>query len=195
MRTRHIVVMSLILGALFLILCMQQAMAQDTTQSSATEVKPSEQAPPPEPPADEPGRRDERPRWREGERGQRGQFDPAQMMTRMLERYKEDLDSTDEEWKVIEPLLKKTLEARMQSQMGGFFRRGGPSATPDPEVEALSKALESKDTPSDEIKTKLSAYRDARKKKEETLQKAREELRKVLTVRQEAQMVLTGVLD
>ena len=195
MKTRHIVVMSLVLGALLLSFGMQRAMAQDTPPSSSTEVKQAEPATRSQSSTAQPGRRDERPRWREGERGQRSQFDPAQMMTRMLERYKEDLGSTDEEWKVIEPLLKKTLEARMQAQMGGFFRRGGPSQTVNPEVEALDKALESKDTPSDEIKTKLAAYRDAQKKKDDALQKTRDELRKVLTIRQEAQLVLSGVLD
>jgi hypothetical protein len=41
----------------------------------------------------------------------------------------------------------------------------------------------------------MKAVRDARKKNEEALRKAREDLRKVLTMRQEAKLVLAGILD
>jgi Spy/CpxP family protein refolding chaperone len=72
---------------------------------------------------------------------------------------------------------------------GGFGGRG----TPSPEVEALQKAVES-GTPA-EVKAKLEAYRDNRKKKEAELQTARENLRKVLSPKQEAQLVLMGMLN
>lgn len=35
----------------------------------------------------------------------RGAFDPAQMQARMMERMKETLAATDEEWTVIEPRI------------------------------------------------------------------------------------------
>jgi len=156
--------------------------------------------------------------------GQRPQFDPAQMRARMLEGMKEALGCTDDEWKAIEPLVGNVMEKQQAARSGGFrggFRgfasrrgpggdqagpggdRGGPpggdrgrfGGTPDLEAEALSKALEAKDTPAKEIEARLKALRDARVKKEEELKKAREELRKVLTVRQEAQLVLMGMLD
>jgi Ca2+-binding EF-hand superfamily protein len=134
---------------------------------------------------------------REAARGQRGQFDPARMMDNMVSRYKETLGSTDEEWKAIEPLLKKVLEARMQARIGGFGRRpGGESAAgANPEADALRSTLDSQKATPDEIKAKLAAFRASQKKKDEALQKAREDLRKVLTVKQEANLVLSGVLD
>ena len=132
---------------------------------------------------------------RRGDRGERRRFDPAQMMDRMMERHKESLGVTDEEWKVIEPRLKNVLDARMETRMGGFGRWRGDSQESDSEAEALRKALESEESSSDDIKAKLTAFRDAQKKKEEALQKAREELRKVLTIKQEARLVLDGVLD
>jgi len=64
-----------------------------------------------------------------------------------------------------------------------------------PEVEALRDALASQDTSTDDIKAKLQALRDARKKQEADLETARENLKKVLTLRQEAILVEMGVLD
>jgi len=150
---------------------------------------------------------------RGGAGGGPGQFDPAQMRTMMLERLKETLGASDDEWKAIEPLASNVMEKQQAARMGGFGgfmggRRGpggGPGGdrgggaprfgTPDPEVEALNKALEAKDTPAKDIEAKLKALREARLKKEEELKTAREALRKVLTIRQEAQMVLMGYLD
>jgi len=136
-----------------------------------------------------------------GDRGPRGQFDPAQFLQRRMDAHKEQAKINDEEWQVIEPLLKDVMEKQTQQFRGrGFGRRpggqGGPGAPAGmPEVEALQKALESEATPADEIKAKMKALRDARAKAEKDLQDAREKLRKVLTVRQEAQFVLMGTLD
>jgi hypothetical protein len=93
-------------------------------------------------------------------------FDPAQMQQRMLERYKELLEVTnDDEWKAIEPRVTKVMEARRDTMGGmgrGMFgrgpggggnppggdqgqpRRGGMFGTPSPEAEALQKAIDSK---------------------------------------------------
>lgn len=152
-------------------------------------------------------------------------FDPAQMQQRMLDRVKENLKATDDEWKVISPLVEKVMEKQRGTRgMGGFGPMGrgpggpGPQAapqstgdqqgqrqgrgqgrgfggTPMPEQEALQTALEKESTPAEEIKAKIDALRKARKQREAELQQAREELRKVLTVKQEAQMILTGMLD
>jgi len=162
--------------------------------------------------------------------GGRPQFDPERIRTMMMERLKETLGATDDEWKVIEPLARNVMEKQTAARVGGFGgfgsflagRRGGPPGpggerpsaeapperpgappggerprfgTPDPESEALRAALEAKDTSAKDIEAKLKALREARQKREEELKKAREELCKVLTIRQEAQLVLTGLLD
>ena len=57
------------------------------------------------------------------------------------------------------------------------------------------RALESETTPADELKTKLDAVREQRKKSAAELTAAREDLRKVLTVRQEAALVSAGLLE
>ena len=59
----------------------------------------------------------------------------------------------------------------------------------------MHTALATDGTSDDDIKAKLQAVRDARKKTADTLQSAREDLRKVLTMRQEAVFVEMGILD
>jgi hypothetical protein len=144
---------------------------------------------------------------------QRGNFDPAQMQQRMMERYKETLEVTnDDEWKAIEPLIQKVTEARMQTMRGmggGMFgprrgggdnpggdqgqRRGGMFGQPSPEQEALQKAIDAK-APKAEIKAALAKYAEARKARQAQLEQAQENLRKVLTARQEAIATLNGLL-
>ncbi|MEK7685915.1 MAG: hypothetical protein AAB466_10885 [Verrucomicrobiota bacterium] len=130
----------------------------------------------------------------------------------------------DDEWKLLQARIEKVAQARREVGFGGGFgggafgRRGGPGGggpgggpggqadnnqqrrgpggfgtEPSPEAEALQKALEGKAS-NDEIKAKLASLREAQKAKEAKLEKAQEELRKVLTVKQEAECVLMGML-
>ena len=154
--------------------------------------------------------------------GGRGGFDPAQMQQRMMESYQETLGMSADEFKAVQPLIEGVMTKQRETMGmgrgfggGGFGRaRGGPGGgggggqggdpgqgnrgrgfggEPSPEQTALQQAVES-GTPS-EIKAKLEAYREARKKKEADLQDAREKLRKVLTQKQEAALVLRGLLN
>jgi Spy/CpxP family protein refolding chaperone len=81
---------------------------------------------------------------------------------------------------------------------GGGRRRGGPGGMfggePAASVTALQTAIDNK-APKDEIKAKLAAVRAENKQKEAALQAAREDLRGVLTTRQEASLVVAGILD
>jgi hypothetical protein len=84
---------------------------------------------------------------------------------------------------------------RTNDQGGGDQTRNRNPFGGEPSVEAegLQKALEGKAS-NDELKAKLAKFRDARKAKEATLEKAQDELRKVLSVRQEATAVTMGLL-
>lgn len=146
-----------------------------------------------------------------GQGGRRGNFDPAQFRQRMMERYREQLGVKDDaEWGVIEGRINKIDEARRSTMrgFGGFGggrgpggpggpgggqgnRGGGPQANPD--AEALQSALDS-GASAEEIKIKLAAYREATKKKEAELAKAQDDLRQLLSVKQEAAAVLLGLL-
>lgn len=151
-----------------------------------------------------------------GGRGGPGGFDPAQMRARMAERIREVLDiKSDDEWKVIEERVNKVTDARRDLGTGGGGRmmfggggagggaggqggrgggRGGFGGEPMPEADALQKAIEAKASV-EEIKAKLAKYREARKVKQANLAKAQDELRQVLSLRQEAAATMLGLLE
>jgi hypothetical protein len=76
---------------------------------------------------------------------------------------------------------------------GGMGGPGGFSREANPELDALRKAIES-DASTAEIKAKLAELRAARKKKEGELEKAHDQLREILSARQEAVAVMLGLL-
>lgn len=78
---------------------------------------------------------------------------------------------------------------------GGMGGPGGFQPEPFPEADALSAVLEKDDASADDIKTALTTYRNAIKKRTDELKAAQDKLRQVLTIRQEAVLVLRGVLD
>ncbi len=152
-------------------------------------------------------------------------FDPSRMRAMMMERVKEQIGATDEEWIVIEPLLSDVME-KQRSVQGGLMRGlmrpprdqqpgqppadfdgpppeglppqggpGGPMAFDNNESSALQTALDNTGSSTEDIQGKLAELRTARKKAEKELKTAREALRSVLTLRQEAQLVLMGILD
>jgi hypothetical protein len=149
-----------------------------------------------------------------------GNFDPAQFRERQMERYRERIEvKSDEDWKKLEPLIGKVMDAQRDARMGmgfgGFGGRGGRGGggaggdtggnanqggnrnrgggQSSPEVTELQKALDAK-APTDEVKTKLAKVREARKAHEAALETAQEALRKALSPRQEAGAVLAGLL-
>ena len=149
---------------------------------------------------------------RGGDRGPRGDFNPQEMQARMLNMLRERLEITDdEEWKVISERVAKVSEMRRSAGgMGGpggimGFRGGPPGGGGDrgpgpgrggsgnPELSALQFAIRDK-LPEAEIKSRLERVRESRRDQEAKLAKAQEELRAVLSVRQEAIAVMFGLL-
>jgi len=155
---------------------------------------------------------------------------PEQQQQRMdqfrqqaMDRAKQDLGATDEEWKVLSPLVEKVQTLSRASRMGGMGfggvrgGRGGPQpggkapdataapATPRPgmpapsevdlKVQALRTVLDNKEATPAQIKEALTGVRDARAKADKDLKKAQKALRDVVTVRQEAVCVMNGWLD
>jgi hypothetical protein len=133
--------------------------------------------------------------------GGRGNFDPAQFRQQMMDRFKEQLGASDDEWKAIQPKLEKVMEVR-QASFAGFGRGrgggGGQDAPQTPIAKAsadLRAALENKDTPADELQKKLAALREARETARKDLATAQKDLKDLLTARQEAVMVVNGMLE
>jgi hypothetical protein len=157
---------------------------------------------------------------RNGRQG-RGNFDPAQFQQRMMERLREQMDvKGDDEWKIIEERVQKVSDARREVGFGGMgrmgFGRGGPGGPGgpggdtaaggdqnrrrgfggevSPAAQELQQAIEAKAS-AEQIKAKLAKYREDRKQKQAKLDQAQEDLKKVLSVRQEAVAVLFGYLN
>lgn len=84
-------------------------------------------------------------------------------------------------------------ETNNQNNNGGNRPNRGGAASP--EADALRTTLENDSASPEEIKTKLAALRDSRKKAQTELDQARADLEKVLTVKQEATLVLMGMLE
>jgi Spy/CpxP family protein refolding chaperone len=160
------------------------------------------------------------------DRGGRGNFDPEQMRERMLDRYQEMLELSNDEWAVIKPMVSDVMEKQFTARgRGGFPGFGGPmmgrqprggqeggqprgdqprgdrqnrarfGGESDPEVEALQAVIEKEGASAEEIKTKLADLRKARQNRQAALKQAQEKLRQVLTVKQEATLVLSGMLE
>ena len=142
--------------------------------------------------------------------GGRPNFDPAAFKDMMMARLKDQLGSSDEEFKVLQPAIEKVTTLRM-TQMGGglgaLLGRMRPGAATNPAVaaiaanpvsdasKALSDLLANKDATELQIKEKLKALRDAKAKAKEDMTKAQKELQELCTPRQEAVLVQMGMLD
>ncbi len=149
----------------------------------------------------------------DGDRGSRGGdrrgFDRSAMEERMLSMMQERLGVSDEEWTVVKPRLKEVMtQSWAASGRGGMMRgmfgrgRGREPQKPDADASEVEKAVFElqqtleKDAPSStEIKAKLTALRGAKEKAKQDLVKAQQKLREVLSLKQEAQLVMMGMLD
>lgn len=120
------------------------------------------------------------------------------------------LAPTDEEWKALQPKVEKLLTARdaagtgrmMMGGMGGGRGGAAPAPAEGAVVTPVEKAtndlrttLDNQSAKPEEIKAKLTALREAREKAKQDLAKAQGDLREALSLRQESQCVLMGMLD
>jgi hypothetical protein len=147
----------------------------------------------------------------------RGNFDPAQMKKDRIDAMRDQMEIKDDaEWTAIEAKLNKAYDAR-QNLVGPIMRaafnrgprrnrdgNGGDDQAPRPRpnrfgdpiptLDALQKAIDDK-APSAEVKTKLAAYRADLKDRQAKFEAAQEDLRGVLTPRQEAIATINGLLQ
>jgi hypothetical protein len=146
--------------------------------------------------------------------GGRGNFDPAQFQQRMMDNIRDQFGYTnDADWNAVQPLVQKVMDARRDVGFGGGMgrmfgrgnrggnndngnggRRGFFGGTPSPEAEALQQDLDN-NAPTAQIKDALDKYRASQKAKQAKLEQAQENLRTVLSVKQEAQATLMGLLN
>jgi len=146
-----------------------------------------------------------------GPRGYRpggGNWDPAQIQQRLLDGVQERLGFTNEvEWEAVKPLVLKVIDAGREviggrldllgSGRGRGSSRGGTGglfAQPSAERESLQKAVED-NVPTAQIKDLIAKYKAAQKLKQDRLEAAQADLKKVLSTRQEAQALLLGLVN
>jgi hypothetical protein len=153
--------------------------------------------------------------------GGRGNRDPAEARLRMESRLKELLGASDQEWAVLQPKVEKLMDAQrlqmagrgagmaqlFRSDRGGGDRGGNnnnnrPDRPQRPEESSpvavrtreLQDAIRDNASP-DVLKAKLAALRDARTKARDQYAKAQQELRELLTLKQEATLIMLGMLE
>ena len=144
-------------------------------------------------------------------------MDPQQIQKTLEERenasMREEMDVPgDSDWSRIQERIKAVTKARaavstdtmgmLVGVLGGGLRGGrgggagfqGMATRLTPEAQALQAAIDA-NAPSSEIQNLMARLRDAREAKRATLVKAQEELRALLTPRQEAVAVSRGLLE
>lgn len=150
----------------------------------------------------------------QGMRGQRSPEQMRQMMQeRMMQRVRQNLNATDEEWAKIEPALTKVMTLSQETEgtgmgfggrgmrPGGRMRQAAPEGEQAPEPETkLEKARTELRQSLDEgdkeaVQKKLEAFRTARDEAKKELAAAQKQLKETVNVQQEAELVLMGYLD
>ena len=157
-----------------------------------------------------------------GANSEEGRQRMEQFRQQMSERLRESLGATPDEWKVLQPMIEKVQTLQNQARAGGMGsmgRPGGPGnrqpgdrqrgdrpqgdrpqtdrpqSDVEKKTEALQTLLQNKEAKTEDIKAALDALREARAKVKAEVETAQKELRAVVTVHQEAQLVLMRVLD
>jgi hypothetical protein len=119
---------------------------------------------------------------------------------------KQRLNTTDEQWQVIEPKLKKVVALRAAAgplgqvgpmmNMMGLFGAGQAAITDvSKAMSELRAAMKDPQTKPEVIAAKLKAWREARDQARTELAKAQSDLIGVLTVRQEGVLMELGVIQ
>lgn len=113
---------------------------------------------------------------------------------RAIEDFKDRLGVSDKEWAVIKPRVEKvyTLMHPLPQMRAGNER---PRTEVEQRSGELRELLRKEEAAADQIKAKLTALRAAKQKAAQELATAKQDLRQLMSLRQEAVLVLNGLLD
>lgn len=113
---------------------------------------------------------------------QRQQFDPQQMMERRMQQIIGQLKLSEDETAVLKPMIQNLMNMRMEQ-----------SRELRTLLDNLRKAINTKDE--SQIKTALDAVKSKREAQKSSIEKAEKELIELLTVVQEANLTIMGVVN
>jgi septal ring factor EnvC (AmiA/AmiB activator) len=113
---------------------------------------------------------------------------------RAIEGFQGQLGLSEAEWTVVRPRLEKVYDLVHPLRQVG---RSDEAQRTDVERRsaALREVLADEKADAERIKAALTALRLAKEKTDQELARARHALRQLMTLRQEAQLVLSGLLD
>jgi HlyD family secretion protein len=148
----------------------------------------------------------------QGGGGQGGppRFDPAQFRQMMMDRLREQLKASDDEWAVLQPKIEKVMQAQQNSMGGGMGMGmlfgggrgpggpGGGGENPSPVAKAsreLQTAVQDGNAAPADLKRKMTALREARDAARKELADAQKALLDVLSPQQEAVMLAVGFVQ
>ncbi len=115
-------------------------------------------------------------------------------LEQMLIVFKKEFAVSEQEWAIIQPriILAHCLSRTVVSSR---TQEAGICEVVTQKTKELSELMANKEATTDQIRTTLTALRTAKEKLRQQLTKARQDLRQIVTVRQESRLVLHGVLD
>lgn len=115
------------------------------------------------------------------------------MREESFERLQKVLNATDKEWQVIRPRLRTVFDlVSPEKTMGPNLE---PRTDVDVKKQALRKILQDEKAETQQIKDCLTALRAAQENARQERLRAQKSLREILSVRQEAELALQGLLD
>jgi hypothetical protein len=113
---------------------------------------------------------------------------------RAVEELKGQLRLSDQEWAVVKPRVEKVynLVHPVQRMEAGSNQK---KSEVEERSRELRELLREEGAAADQIKTRLAALRAAKEKATQELAAARQSLRQIMNLRQEAVLVVNGLLD
>lgn len=112
--------------------------------------------------------------------------------TRAIENLKGQLGVSEAEWTVVRPRLEAVYERVRAQPVRGNVE---PTTPVEQRRQELRELLRDEAAKPEQIRTRLLALRAEKEKARQELAKVRRELQQVLTLRQEAVLVLAGLLE
>jgi hypothetical protein len=113
---------------------------------------------------------------------------------RAVDGLKDQLGLSDQEWAVLKPRI-HVVHDLVHPAPPPMGKSDAPRTEAELRSRELRELLQDPKAPPDQIKARLTALRAAKERAVQQLINARQGLRQLLTLRQEAVLVLNGLLD